>query len=170
MKIPSRRKLGAAALIIAGLVAVAVPFMLLHGTTPQGTSPNPGAAGNHAKDATSSRVSCSPSTLTMGGASTCTATVPDTTSASNTPTGTVSFTSSNAGVGTIASSCTLSNGKCTADFAPAATGTTTITGTYNGDSNHNGSAGTSDLAVVAHAGNGNGNGNGNGGGNTGSCK
>jgi hypothetical protein len=41
MKIPSRRKLGAAALIIAGLVAVAVPFMLLHGSTPQGTSPNP---------------------------------------------------------------------------------------------------------------------------------
>ncbi len=41
MKIPSKRKLGAAALIIAGLVAVAVPFMLLHGSTPQGTSPNP---------------------------------------------------------------------------------------------------------------------------------
>jgi Bacterial Ig-like domain (group 3) len=174
MKIPSRRKLGAAALIIAGLVAVALPFMLLHGSTPQGTSPNPGTtAGNHAKDATSSSISCSPSTLTMGGASTCTATVPDTTSASNTPTGTVSFTSSNPGVGTIASSCTLSNDKCTADFAPAATGTTTITGTYSGDSGHNGSAGSSDVAVVAHGGsgdgNGDGNGNGNGGGNPGSC-
>jgi hypothetical protein len=46
MIMPSRRKLGAIALIAAGLIAVAVPFMLLHGSSPQGTSPNPGTGGN----------------------------------------------------------------------------------------------------------------------------
>lgn len=48
MNMPSRRKLGAAALIVAGIVAVAVPFMLLHGSSPQGASTNPGStSGNN---------------------------------------------------------------------------------------------------------------------------
>ena len=41
MMIPSRRKLGAAALIIAGIGAFLVPF-LLHSPSPQGTSSNNG--------------------------------------------------------------------------------------------------------------------------------
>lgn len=42
MNIPSRRKLGAIALILAGIAAVGVPLYLYHGgSSPQGTSPNP---------------------------------------------------------------------------------------------------------------------------------
>src|SRR2546425_65314 len=77
MIMPSRRKLGAAALIIAGLGAFLVPF-LLHSPSTQGTSSNDNN-GTHAKDYTSSSVACSPSTIASGSKSTCTATVPDTT-------------------------------------------------------------------------------------------
>jgi hypothetical protein len=41
MILSGKRKLGIAALVVAGLVAVAVPFIFLHGTSPQGTNPNP---------------------------------------------------------------------------------------------------------------------------------
>jgi len=71
-------------------------------------------------------------------------------------------------VGTVSASCSLSAGKCTADFTSVATGTATITGTYGGDSSHNGSSGSSNVIIATHTGNGNGNGNGNGGGN-GNC-
>ncbi len=163
MILPTRRRLGAVALIVAGLGAFLVPF-LLHSPSPQGTSPTPTGA----KDNTSSSIACSPSTIAMGGTSSCTASVPDTTTASNVPTGTVSFASSNPGVGTVSASCSLSAGKCTADFTSVATGTATITGTYGGDSSHNGSSGSSNVIIATHTGNGNGNGNGNGGGN-GNC-
>ena len=162
MILPSRRRLGAVALIVAGLGAFLVPF-LLHSPSPQGTSPTPTGA----KDNTSSSIACSPSTIAMGGTSSCTASVPDTTTASNVPTGTVSFASSNPGVGTVSASCSLSAGKCTADFTSVAIGTATITGTYGGDSSHNGSSGSSTVVIATHTGNGNGNGNGDGNGNCG---
>ena len=169
--IPSRRKLGAVALIIAGMSAFLVPF-LLHSPSTQGTSPSTSGNGNgtHAKDYTSSIIACSPSTVPSGGASTCTATVPDSTTASNIPTGTVSFRSSNPEVGTVAASCTLSGGKCTADFRGIAAGTATVTGTYGGDSGHNGSSGSSNV-VIATQSSGNNNRGGSGGstGNTGTC-
>jgi hypothetical protein len=41
MILSGKRKLGIAALVVAGLVAVAVPFVFLHGTSPQGSNPNP---------------------------------------------------------------------------------------------------------------------------------
>src|SRR5207247_7585371 len=107
-----------------------------------------------AKDNTSSSIACSPSTIAMGGTSSCTASVPDTTTASNVPTGTVSFASSNPGVGTVSASCSLSAGKCTADFTSVAIGTATITGTYGGDSSHNGSSGSSTVVIATHTGNG----------------
>lgn len=48
MNIPSRRKLGAIALILAGIAAVGVPLYLWHSTSPQSTSPNPGTtSGNN---------------------------------------------------------------------------------------------------------------------------
>ena len=162
MILPSRRRLGAVALMVAGLGAFLVPF-LLHSPSPQGTSPTPTGA----KDNTSSSIACSPSTIAMGGTSSCTASVPDTTTASNVPTGTVSFASSNPGVGTVSASCSLSAGKCTADFTSVATGTATITGTYGGDSSHNGSSGSSNVVIATHTGNGNGNGEGGGNGNCG---
>src|SRR2546428_8421827 len=146
MIMPSRRKLGAAALIIAGIGAFLVPF-LLHSPSTQGTSSNDNN-GTHAKDYTSSSVTCSPSTIASGDKSTCTATVPDTTTSSNTPTGPVSFMSSNPGVGTVATYCTLSAGTCAADFAGAAAGTTTITGTYGGDPTHTGSVGRYDIIIT----------------------
>src|SRR5256886_1814597 len=165
MIFPSRRRLGAVALIVAGLGACLVPF-LLNSPSPQGTSPTPTGA----KDNTSSSIACSPSTIAMGGTSSCTASVPDTTTASNVPTGTVSFASSNPGVGTVSASCSLSAGKCTADFTSVATGTATITGTYGGDSSHNGSYGSPPAVTPTHTGNGNGNGNGGGNGNCGEAR
>ena len=48
MNIPSRRRLGAIALILAGIAAVGVPLYLWHSASPQGTSPNPGTtSGNN---------------------------------------------------------------------------------------------------------------------------
>ena len=48
MNIPSRRRLGAIALILAGIAAVGVPLYLWHSTSAQGTSPNPGTtSGNN---------------------------------------------------------------------------------------------------------------------------
>src|SRR3989442_15420370 len=161
MIMPSRRKLGAAALIIAGIGAFLVPF-LLHSPSTQGTSSNDNN-GTHAKDYTSSSVTCSPSTIASGDKSTCTATVPDTTTSSNTPTGTVSFMSSNPGVGTVATYCTLSAGTCAADFAGAAAGTTTITGTYGGDSSHTGNPRGQKIIITRHKGMRGGNRAGNGG-------
>ena len=47
MNIPSRRRLGAIALILAGIAAVGVPLYLWHSASPQGTSPNPGTTGGN---------------------------------------------------------------------------------------------------------------------------
>ncbi len=167
MNMPSRRRIGAVALIVAGIGAFLVPFLLHSPSSPAATSGN-----NNGKDNTSSKIACSPGTIASGEKSTCRAAVPDTTTASNTPTGVVSFTSSDPSVGAVAASCTLSAGSCTADFTGITTGTATITGTYGGDSSHNGSSGTSDV-IIATSGNGNHNGNGNGnggsGGNTKTC-
>ncbi len=162
MMIPSRRKLGAAALIIAGIGAFMVPF-LLHSPTTQGTSGNNNSNGTRPKDYTSSSIACSPNTIATGSKSTCTARVPDTTTATNTPTGTVSFSSSNPGVGTVAASCTLSAGSCTADFSGVATGTATVTGAYGGDSSHNGSSGSTSVIIATTTGDSGGNGGGNNG-------
>lgn len=63
MMIPSRRKLGAAALIIAGLGAFLVPF-LLHSPTPQGTSSNNNNNGGHTTPPTTTTPN--PTTTTTG--------------------------------------------------------------------------------------------------------
>ncbi len=57
--IPSRRKLGAAALIIAGIGAFLVPF-LLHSPTTQGTSPSTTTPGSGGKNPTTPSGSGSP--------------------------------------------------------------------------------------------------------------
>src|SRR6266568_4546525 len=92
------------------------------------------------KDNTSTSLACSPSTVFPGALSTCTATVADTTTPSNTS------------VGTVAASCTLVSGSCTAAFTGVAPGTATVTGTYSGDTSpapgHNGSTGTSGTITV----------------------
>src|SRR5439155_25195831 len=52
MNIPSRRRLGAAALIVSGIGAFLVPF-LLHSPSPQGTSPSPPTPGGNGVGGTS---------------------------------------------------------------------------------------------------------------------
>src|SRR6266487_3590928 len=101
------------------------------------------------KDNTSTSVACSPTTIVPTGTSTCAATVTDTTTASNVPGGSLSFTSSDTTVGTVVASCSLTGGSCTVAFTGVASGSATVTGTYTGDSTHNGSTGTSNTITVA---------------------
>jgi len=65
MIIPSRRKLGAAALIIAGIGAFLVPF-LLHSPSTQGTSPTPTTPDNGGKNPTTPSGSGSPTVSPSG--------------------------------------------------------------------------------------------------------
>jgi hypothetical protein len=108
-------------------------------------------------DATTTSVTCTPSTVVAGQSTTCTATVTDTASvAQTTPTGTVSF-SSLPGPGAFGNTtCTLSGAGASADcqvtYTPAASTpvrTDTITATYNGDSTHAGSTGTTAVKVLS---------------------
>ncbi len=97
---------------------------------------------------TSTTVSCtSPVVINQGSA--CTATVTDTSpGTTSTPTGTVSFSSTGA-TGTFSpTSCTLSSGSCSVTFTPSASGSTTVTGSYGGDSNHGTSSGTTSIIMV----------------------
>ena len=101
---------------------------------------------NVGKAPTSTSVSCVPSSIEVGGAttSTCTATV----SGGYSPTGTVSFTTSGTGsVSQSSPSCTLSSGSCSVILSASSAGSVTITATYSGDSNNVGSSGTSSLTV-----------------------
>jgi hypothetical protein len=68
MMIPSRRKLGAAALIIAGIGAFLVPF-LLHSPTTQGTSSNNNGGGTNPNSGshTTTPTTTTPSTTTTTG-------------------------------------------------------------------------------------------------------
>src|SRR5213593_2582979 len=69
MIVPSRRKLGAAALIIAGIGAFLVPF-LLHSPSTQGTSPTPTTPNNGGKNPTTPSGSGTP-TVSPSGSGTC---------------------------------------------------------------------------------------------------
>ena len=82
------------------------------------------------QDKTKTTVTCSPKTVTEPGAATCTVQVADTTLASNTPTGTVTWTASKAGSFTGGPTCTLSAGTCSVSFVPSTTGKVTVTATY----------------------------------------
>src|SRR5438128_6190854 len=100
-----------------------------------------------AKPTSSTSVTCSPSSVLAGVATTCTATV--TGGAGHTPTGTVAFTSS--GSGTFSGSpCTLTTVNsttvtCIATYTPtnAASTSHTISGTYSGEGGSSGYAGSS---------------------------
>src|SRR5207249_4181663 len=59
--------------------------------------------------------------------------------------GTVSFTTNSTGTFS-ATTCTLSGGSCSITYTPTVVGHALITGTYAGDSVHNGSSGTFNLA------------------------
>ncbi len=97
-------------------------------------------------DTTATTISCSPSSVTVNTATSCTATVTDTSAGPITPTGSVGFTSSGAGTFSPMTSCNLSgttsSAACNITFTPSTTGTDTITGNYAGDSAHTTSSGS----------------------------
>ena len=105
---------------------------------------------------TSTSVACSPHTVAVGKPSRCTATVTDTAgSGQTTPTGTVTFGSGGPGRFT-GSPCTLVQtspgvASCHVTYIPGASGTPTradtITASYNGDSAHLSSSGTTAVTV-----------------------
>src|SRR5437899_11392728 len=66
MIVPSRRTLGAAALIAAGIGAFLVPF-LLHSPSTQGTSPTPTTPGNGGKNTTTQSGSSGGDNSSSGG-------------------------------------------------------------------------------------------------------
>lgn len=105
--------------------------------------------GQAAPNPTSTAVTCSPGTVAIGQATTCTATVTDTGSTGATmPAGTVTFASNASGGTFSSSSCTLTpasgNGQasCSISYTPGqvGSGTQTITASYSGDTGHNASS------------------------------
>src|SRR5438876_4829077 len=98
---------------------------------------------------TSTGVSCSPSPVVVNQATSCTATVTDTSAGPTTPTGSVSFTTNSTGTfNPTSASCTLAAGTtagtatCSLGYTPTVTGHHLITGSYGGDSTHGTSQGT----------------------------
>src|SRR5207244_7531298 len=117
-----------------------------------GDSTHSGSGGTFAltvtKRTSATSVSCSPGSVLVGSATTCTATVSDTDAGTkSTPTGTVTFGSSGAAA-VSTSGCTLpgsgASASCSVTYTPTAAGAGThpITATYGGDTTHNGSSGT----------------------------
>lgn len=114
--------------------------------------------------ATSTSVSCTPSSPAVGTAAACKATVTDTgLGAATTPTGTVGFSSDSSGAFSgPGSSCTLSgsgaSASCTVDYTPSAVGSGThkITAAYGGAATHAASSGSAQLTVAAGGGGGGG--------------
>ena len=92
--------------------------------------------------ATSTSVSCSPSSLDVGSLTTCTAKV-----AGSSPSGTIAWSST--GPGTFSSgTCTLSSGSCSVGFTPSSPGAPTISASYSGDPNNSPSSGSFSLIVI----------------------
>jgi YVTN family beta-propeller protein len=106
---------------------------------------------------TSTAVNCSPDTVAVGQATSCTATVQDNTYPSpTTPTGVVTFTSDTSGGSFSSNSCTLSaasiSGQATCSFSytpgEAGSGTQTLTASYGGDGTHAASSGQAAVTVT----------------------
>jgi hypothetical protein len=109
-------------------------------------------------DGTSTTVTCNPSTLSSGNTSICTVSVADSARISSVPTGTVTLSASNIGLGAFShSSCTLSSSSCSVAFKTNQEyggGTTSIYASYNSDSTHFTSAGRTLLYATASIDNG----------------
>src|SRR3989454_5791770 len=142
---------------------------------PVSYTPNPGSEGTHTitgtyggdidhsgssgtfpliviKRTPSTSVSCSPNFVQPGVSTTCQATVTDTSPGTPlTPTGTVTWTTNATGTFSPSNSCTLSgtgpSASCTVTYTPTSQGTHQITATYQGDTDHFGSTGSTNLAV-----------------------
>src|SRR2546426_52782 len=101
---------------------------------------------------TSTSVTCSPATIPVNASTTCTATVSDNdVGTKSTPSGTVSFTSTGVGIFSGFDSCTLdSTGKSSITYTPieVGTGSHAITATYEGDTTHASSRGSTSVTVT----------------------
>jgi YVTN family beta-propeller protein len=108
---------------------------------------------------TTTVLTCQPSTVAIGQAASCTATVTDTVSSPTAPTGKVTFTSDTSGGSLSSSSCTLApdstsgQASCVVSYTPGqvGSGTQTITAAYGGDSGHTASSGQAALTVTLRA-------------------
>jgi hypothetical protein len=90
------------------------------------------------------KISCSPTSFTVSGTSTCTATV-----TGSSPTGTITWSQSGSGEVLFSSStCTLSSGSCSVNVTGHSLGNVTIEGTYGGDSNNGASSGIETVIVA----------------------
>jgi len=115
-------------------------------------------AGPPAGDNTSTDLSCTPRTVTVGGSTTCLATVNDTSAASN-PSGTVTFASDKPGTFHPADQCTLAPdpdaanaSTCQIRYSANANGTHTLTSTFTAQTpgEYLTSRGADTIAVTAH--------------------
>ena len=111
-------------------------------------------------DPSGTTVTCTPGTVAVGQATSCTATVSDTATIDlKVPTGTVTFASGATGGSFSSSSCTLApNGTtyqstCSVSYTPGkvGSGSETITGSYGGDGSHDPSSGQAALTVTPRA-------------------
>jgi hypothetical protein len=95
-----------------------------------------------ARRSTTTSLACAPSSVELGSATTCTATVQDTDrGTASAPTGTVRFSNG--------AECALAGtGSCSTGYTPAATGPHTVTATYVGDADHAGSSGDADVTAT----------------------
>src|SRR5437016_4241012 len=104
---------------------------------------------------TSTSVTCFPTSVAVNQATTCTATVTDTSPTPTLPTGMVTFFSSASGSFTPPNPCTLgptssSTSRCSVSYTPSpgTEGPQTMTATYSGDLTHQGSTGMTSLLVT----------------------
>ncbi|PYX47612.1 MAG: hypothetical protein DMG79_13525, partial [Acidobacteria bacterium] len=129
------------------------------------TVTNPGSGGSNAtgtltngftvnKRTTSTSVNCLPASVNVNSTTTCTASVTDNdTSTTITPTGSVTFGSSQSGTFSLSGSCTLAGSgataSCSVSYTPTAFGggTHVITGSYGGDTTHGTSSGPFNLTL-----------------------
>ena len=117
-------------------------------------------AASSGRRPTSTAAACSPDSVAVGETSTCTATVTDTGGgAPSSPGGTVAFATDSQGEFAPAASCSLSPAgagasSCTVEYVPGAAGTHSITATYGGNAQHDGSTSTAAQLSVTGGGDG----------------
>jgi uncharacterized surface anchored protein len=93
---------------------------------------------------TSTTVICNPSTVGVNQATSCAATVADTTTGPTTPTGTVTFTPG----GTCTLAGTGVSSTCSVQIIPTTAGSLSVSASYGGDATHQTSSGNTIVTVV----------------------
>ena len=101
-----------------------------------------------AAHSTTTSVSCTPSTVSINQATSCTATVTDTSATPTTPTGMVTFTPGGTCTLSHSSSDPIPESTCSVSLTPTTTGQLSISATYGGDGTHSSSQGTTAITVM----------------------